>query len=247
MKSLRFLSALWMAMAAVLMLTPNLVFSEESSFRVFEKSFNPKGSGYKYLLYQPKEYEQQENWPLLIILHGAGTRGDNLAKLKKHTPIQYVVRDGKLPFIVAAPLCPARKKWESALLSEFLDELLRRNSIDPDRVYLTGISMGGFGSFQFAKDYPDRLAAVAPVCGGGKPEWAETLRQLPVWAFHGAKDRVVPLRSSENLMKELKRITANEARYTVFPNSGHDIWNKAYNNPELYEWFLSHNKSTNKG
>jgi len=232
---------------AALFSAANLVVCEENPFQVSEKSFVQKGKGYNYLLYRPREYEHQEEWPLLIILHGASARGDSLTKLKKHTPIQYVVRDGKLPFVVAAPLCPARKKWESSLLNAFLDELLQNRSLDPDRIYLTGISMGGYGAFQFAKDYPNRLAAVAPVCGGGKPEWAETLRRLPVWAFHGAKDRVVPLRSSENLMKELKRITANEARYTIFPNAGHDIWNQAYNNPELYEWFLSHNKSGNKG
>ena len=111
--------------------------------------------------------------------------------------------------------------------------------IDQDRVYLTGLSMGGYGTWALASKYPDRFAAIAPICGGGTMIMALGLKDMPVWAFHGAKDQVVPLAESERMVETINARGGN-AKLTVYPEAGHDSWTKSYDNQELYDWLLSH-------
>ena len=122
-----------------------------------------------------------------------------------------------------------------------IDETVENYSIDQNRVYLTGLSMGGYGTWTIASSYPQRFAAIAPVCGGGQPYLARSLKNIPVWAFHGAMDSVVPLQQSQMMVDAVNRAGGN-AKLTVYPEADHDSWTATYNNDELYEWLLSHSK-----
>lgn len=196
-----------------------------------------------YLLYLPKDYEQQESWPLLLFLHGSGERGDDLELVKKHGPPKLIAAGKDFPFVVVSPQCPKDRRWEPIELVALLNDLSDKYKIDHDRIYVTGLSMGGFGTWQLASYAPDRLAAIAPICGGGEKYWAKQFAHLPVWAFHGAKDTGVPLERSQVMIDELKKNGGNP-KLTVYPEAGHDSWTETYGNPELYTWLLEQKRST---
>lgn len=190
-----------------------------------------------YLLYLPKDYEKQESWPLLLFLHGSGERGDDLELVKRHGPPKLIAAGKEFPFIVVSPQCRKDRRWEPIELTALLDNLSSRYKIDQDRLYVTGLSMGGFGTWQLASFAPHRLAAIAPICGGGEKYWVKQFAHLPVWAFHGAKDTGVPLERSQIMIDELKKKGA-QPKLTVYPEAGHDSWTETYDNPALYEWLL---------
>ncbi len=197
-----------------------------------------------YLLFLPEDYSRAEKkWPLILFLHGAGERGENLEKVKVHGPPMIAERDKTFPFIVVSPQCPEGKTWtnKAESLIGLLDEIIASYDVDPARVYLTGLSMGGFGSWELGSTYPDRFAAVVPICGGGQSWRACDLKNVPVWAFHGAKDTAVPLAKSEEMVNALKACGGN-VQFTVYPEAGHDAWTETYNNPELYEWLMEQQK-----
>lgn len=201
-----------------------------------------------YLLYLPEGYEERDSWPLLLFLHGAGERGDDLEMVKKHGPPKLVEAGQSLPFVVVSPQCPKNRWWTSQLLdlSALLDEIESKYKIDPNRIYVTGLSMGGFGTWALAAYSPERFAAIVPICGGGEGLIARMqLRQLPVWAFHGAKDAIVPLQRSEDMIRALQAAGHKEAKLTVYPDANHDSWTETYENPELYDWLLSHQRRAN--
>jgi predicted peptidase len=177
----------------------------------------------KYLLYLPKGYEQKPSWPLMIFLHGAGERGDDLALVKKHGPPKLINAGQQFPFIVVSPQCPNGRWWKPLELTALLDEMMGQYKIDKERIYLTGLSMGGFGTWSLAAYPPKRFAALVPVCGGGKPYWSESLAPIPVWAFHGAKDSAVPLERSQKMVEALKKKGGN-VKLTVYPKAEHDSW-----------------------
>jgi len=197
----------------------------------------------KYLLYLPKNYAAQPAWPLLLYLHGAGERGDNLEAVKKHGPPKLIAAGQEFPMIVAAPQCPAGRWWQPMELTALLDEIVERYKVDQERSYVTGLSMGGFGTWALAAFAPDRFAAIAPICGGGEPLWARSLAHLPTWIFHGAKDSVVPLVRSEQMREAMKKQGA-DVRLTVYPEAGHDSWTASYANPELYAWLLQQRRKS---
>jgi len=197
----------------------------------------------KYLLYLPADYDKSDaEWPLILFLHGAGERGDDLRQLEKHGPPK-IVKQKDMPFIIVSPQCPKDSWWpkENEVLINLLDDIVSRYKVDESRIYLTGLSMGGYGSWSLGCDHPERFAAIAPICGGGEPFFARKLKNTPVWAFHGGKDTVVPLKKSEDMVNAIKR-AGGDAKLTVYPEAGHDSWTETYNNPELYEWFLKHSK-----
>jgi len=198
----------------------------------------------KYLLYLPPDYDQQEAWPLVLFLHGAGERGDDLSQVKKHGPPKLVEAARQFPFIVVSPQCPRGEWWEPQALLALLDHVEAENKVDKDRVYVTGLSMGGFGTWRLASDAPDRFAAIAPICGGGEPEWAKELAKLPIWVFHGDRDAVVPAERSERMVTALKEAGGN-VKYTVYPNVGHDSWTVTYDNPDFYTWLLAQKRPAN--
>ncbi len=195
-----------------------------------------------YLLYLPNGYDKQETWPLLLFLHGSGERGDDLELVKKHGPPKLIAAGKDFPFVVVSPQCLKDRRWEPIELVALLDDLSNKYKIDADRVYVTGLSMGGFGTWRLAAYVPDRLAAIAPICGGGEKYWAKQFPHLPVWAFHGAKDRGVPPERSQIMIDELKKKGGNP-KLTIYPDAEHDSWTETYDNPMLYEWLLKQKRS----
>jgi predicted peptidase len=196
-----------------------------------------------YLLYLPKDYEQQESWPLLLFLHGAGERGDDIDLVKKHGPPKLIAAGKDFPFIVVSPQCPRGRWWETFELAALLDEIEENYKVDKDRVYVTGLSMGGFGTWALAAYQPERFAAMAPICGGGDPIRARFAAAVPAWVFHGAKDPVVPLERSETMVEALKKARGSvEVKFTIYPEAGHDAWTETYDNPEFYQWLLEHKR-----
>lgn len=202
----------------------------------------------QYLLFLPAGYDENEQkWPLILFLHGAGERGDDLEKVKVHGPPKIVEKKKNFPFILVSPQCPEEKWWpnEVDMLINLLDDIVNRYNVDTERIYLTGLSMGGYGVWRLATEYPERFAAIAPICSGAMPALADRLKNVPVWAFHGAKDDVVPLKESEDMVDALKTCGGN-AKLTVYPEVEHDSWTETYENQELYKWFLEHRKSKEK-
>jgi predicted peptidase len=197
----------------------------------------------KYLIYLPADYDKQDKWPLILFLHGAGERGDNLDAVKRHGPPKLIEKGKQFPFIIVSPQCPNGHWWNNELvtLSALLDEIESKYKVDKDRVYLTGLSMGGFGTWALAGYSPDRFAAVIPICGGGEILLTRALRQMPVWAFHGGKDPIVPVKRSQELIDALKR-SNDDVKLTIYPDALHDSWSATYDNPEIYEWLLKHKR-----
>ena len=202
-----------------------------------------------YLLYLPADYDKdkKKQWPLIMFLHGAGERGNNVAAVKKHGPPKMIAAGKSFEFIVVSPQCPKDDWWpeKTDILISLLDEIESKYRVDADRIYLTGLSMGGFGTWSISVLYPNRFAAIAPICGGGEKYGAYRLKKVPVWAFHGAKDPTVPLARSEEMVEAVKK-AGGDAKLTVYPDAEHDSWTVTYDNPELYEWFLSHKISDRK-
>jgi len=195
-------------------------------------------AGINYLLYLPREYHKDKKWPLVVFLHGAGERGQDL-DIVRRVSIPKLMEIGRhFPFILASPQCPANYGWEPERIVQLIDYIEKAFSVDPDRVYLTGFSMGGFGMWDTACRYPERFAAIAPLCGGGDVSRAERLKDLPVWAFHGAKDETVPLESSRNMVDAVRKC-GGQVEFTIYPEAEHGISEMAYAKPELYEWMLA--------
>ena len=194
---------------------------------------------YEYIVHEPMAAKNGENgpFPAILALHGSGGRGQPVQAMKHSTKFEYMKEHPELPFYVIAPRCHEHQWWQAPKLDELYDEIMAKYPIDPDRVYMTGESMGGVGSWTYAATQPDRFAAVAPICGFGDPEEAQFLKDIPIWNFHGAKDPAVPIERSEEMVDALREVNAR-IKYTVFPDGGHGIWPKVYGSDELYEWFL---------
>lgn len=199
-----------------------------------------------YLLYLPKDYSNsKKDQPLILFLHGAGERGDDLELVKIHGIPKIVEKQKDFPFIAISPQCPEENWWPNPWLIEslsaLLDEIISKYRVNENRIYLTGLSMGGFGTWHLAETYPDRFAAIAPICGGGMPWMAPRIKDVPVWVFHGAKDEVVPIEKSKEMVEALKKCGGN-VKFSIYPEAGHDSWTETYDNPKLYEWFLEHHR-----
>ena len=185
-------------------------------------------------LLSPDRIEEQTQYPLVLFLHGAGPRGnDNRSHLievpARLTHEQWRTR---FPCFLAAPQCPQGSHWTAQIgvLVSLIEALCERYPIDRRRIYLTGLSMGGFGSWHLAADRPDLFAAVVPICGGGDPAQAERLADVPLWAVHGAADRVVPVASTRQMIDAIRQ-AGGDPKYTELPGVGHDCWTKTYQDP----------------
>ena len=214
----------------------------------------------EYLLFLPKEYmpKADKKWPVILFLHGAGERGTNIWRTDIHGPSKYIVNHPDFPFILVTPLCSTNSPWQNEPLLSLLDDVSAKYKVDTNRVYLTGLSMGGYGTWSLGLSYPERFAAIAPICGGAttidmrlailgySPKRAAALKTLSVWAFHGGKDTVVPPEETERLLELLKAAKVPEVKYTLYPEATHNSWSETYDNPELYDWFLKHERQTAK-
>ena len=197
-----------------------------------------------YLLHLPKSYgvDKTKKWPVIVFLHGSGERGSELNLVKFHGPPKLVEKDPEFPFIVVSPQCPAEQRWTPFVLSGMLDSVISKYSVDEDRIYLTGLSLGGFGTWDWAMYEPRRFAALVPICGKGEPRYAEKIKHIPAWVFHGAKDTGVPLSGSLDMVQALEK-AGGKPKFTVYPDAGHDSWTETYNNPELYKWLLEQKRA----
>ena len=202
-----------------------------------------------YLLYLPGDYgeDPQQKWPLILFLHGSGERGSDLELLKRQPLPKTLDQQERFPFIVVSPQLPlAMGNWSGMIdpVKILVDEIQAGYAVDPQRVYLTGLSMGGFGAWEFALRYPWRFAAIVPIAGGYRhrssaiPENICDLKDLPVWVFHGAQDTNVIPSQSEQMVKAL-RACGGDVRFTLYPDADHAAsWTRAYADPQLYEWLL---------
>jgi predicted peptidase len=190
----------------------------------------------RYLLFLPEDYDKKDSWPLILFLHGVGESGTDLDKVKQHGPAKIVQTKKDFPFIVVAPQS-RHFGWNVDSLIGLLDHVVSTHRVDPRRIYLTGLSMGGYGTWFLAAHAPDRFAAAVPICGGGDPNNAAKLKNLPIWVFHGAKDPAIPISNSEKMVEAIKAEGGN-VKFTVYPDAGHDSWTETYDNPKLYEWLL---------
>ena len=203
----------------------------------FERNISESGLG--YFLHLPIRDKNREKLPTILFLHGSAEKGAELSSIKSQALPNIVSKDPDFPFITIMPQCPQNSNWQSQVqnLRSLLLEVGRLYPINRDRIYLTGISMGGAGVWKLAAHHPDLFAALAPCCGYGDPLWADRLKKIPSWVFHGARDPLVPVHNSEKMVEALKELNGN-VRLTIYPQAEHDCWTETYNNPELYRWFL---------
>jgi predicted peptidase len=201
-------------------------------------------STYGYQLFLPKVYDasSQEKFPLIIFLHGSGERGADLAKVKVHGPPKIVDSDPNFPFIVVSPQAPEGERWEISKLDALLANIRQNYRIDESRIYLTGLSMGGFGTWDWAIARPGLFAAIAPVCGRSDVSKAAALKDTPIWAFHGDNDTAVDMAGSFDMVAAVRK-AGGSPRLTIYPDTGHDSWTRTYADPALYYWFLQHRRT----
>lgn len=209
------------------------------------KRLGEKGDkdGLDYLVYLPADYDQDKAklWPLVVFLHGSGERGTDVQLVRKTGLTQTLEQRGTTPYVMIAPQCPPTGGWNTAALDKLLDQALSDYRVDKKRVVLTGLSMGGYGTWKWGCERPERFAALVPVCGGGKPESAASLKGMPIWGFHGDADPAVKLSSGQAMIDAAKKAGA-DAKLTIYPGVGHNSWGKAYTEPELEPWILAKRK-----
>lgn len=199
-----------------------------------------------YVQYLPADFDETKRYPLVFFLHGAGERGDDLDLACRHGFMKRVREQGEaFPFIFIAPQCPAGKYWGcyTESLLAFLDEMCKKLPVDLDRVYLTGLSMGGTGTFMLAMAAPERFAAVAPVCGSGICWYGEQFKDLPIFMYHGDCDEIVPITESITMLRAI-HMRGGNAQLHICYGVGHNAWDVAYSGDELINWLLSHKRNT---
>jgi hypothetical protein len=196
---------------------------------------------YHYLVDLPRDYQADSNkkWPLLLFLDHSDAAGDDL-QLVRTSGLPGLINQGKqLPAIVVSPQCPGNESWSIPILSHLLDEMQIKYRVDPDRIYLTGCSSGGDETWNFALTHPDRLAAIVPIAGESDPADAARLVHLPVWAFHGKKDEVVPVVQTIRMVDAIRQ-AGGQPHLTLFPDAGHQAsWDQAYAMDALYTWLFA--------
>jgi predicted peptidase len=215
---------------------------------------NTRGESMRYLLFIPKEYDKQKKYPLLLWLHGGGARGDSLKLIlswgDKHGPRFFARAENQAayPCFILAPQCPLGKFWsdpyaekpydEIRLVLEILDGIKAEFSIDPARLYVMGISMGGYGTWDIVARRPDMFAAAVPICGGGNPAKAASMKNTSIWAFHGDEDNMVDVNESRRMIEAIKH-AGGKPKYTEYKGVGHNAWERAFAEPDFLSWIFS--------
>lgn len=217
---------------------------------------NAAGESIPYRLFVPSQYDPKKKYPLILFLHGAGERGDDNEAQLIHPEVLRFVCDEENPCFLVAPQCPKGRKWVEVpwdfegphktpeepslpmrLTMELLDALEGEFRIDPARRYVTGLSMGGFGTFDLLVRRPNDFAAAIPICGGADESRAERIAHVPLWVFHGSNDRAVPVVRSRSAVKVLEA-AGGHPKYTEYEGMGHNVWSRAYHEPELRDWLF---------
>lgn len=203
----------------------------------------------RFIVSTPDGYFEEKNkkWPVILFLHGAGERGTELDKVRRHGPLKEIANGRKLPFIVIAPQIPEDEVWDPAALLALMDTAERRFRIDKEREYITGLSMGGYGTWATVAAAPKRFAAAAPICGGGGATWIapSRLASTPIWATHGDADASVPIAEDQEVVDAVRR-AHGDIRFDIIQGGGHDVWTNVYASDDLYDWFLAHTRKRNE-
>jgi predicted peptidase len=195
-------------------------------------------AGFRVALPEGYDKIKRQKWPLMVFLHGSGERGNDLKAVSVHGPLKEIANGRKIPMIVVAPQCPADKWWDIDMLGGLVDHLERKYRVDKERIYITGLSMGGYGTWGLAEEFPNRFAAIAPVCGGGNFRLAKTIAHIPTWVTHGDADGAVPIAESQQMVDALIRAGA-KPRFDIIKGGGHDVWTDFYAKDEFYTWLLA--------
>ncbi len=220
------------------------------------KHSNDKGDTLPYRIFIPPQLPPRPV-PLLLFMHGAGERGsDNRAQLKHGVREMILWSRNTEPVIIVAPQCPSGQRWVDVdwskpahtmppepsfamrMALEIINSLQREFAVDPQRLYVTGLSMGGYGTWDIIQRHPEKFAAAMPLCGGGDTAGAALFKDLPIWAFHGDQDGAVPVSRSRTMVEALKQV-GGKIRYTEYPGVGHDCWTRTYADPAVLQWLFS--------
>lgn len=194
----------------------------------------------KYVIEYPENFDVNKKYPVIVCLHGAGGRGDNIDVLLNNPFFQETRKIENFPFVLIAPLCNENTWFDLwHLLKSLIRQIPEMPYVDEERIYMMGASMGGYATWQLAMSMPEYFAAIAPICGGGMYWNAARLVNTPVWAFHGAKDMTVLPEETKKMVDAVNR-TGGNAKLTIYPDNAHNAWSDTYSNPELYAWFLDH-------
>jgi predicted peptidase len=203
----------------------------------------PSGRKHKYFVFVPHSYNSDSEWPAILFLHGAGETGsDGIRETEVGLGPAIARQATEFPFVAVFPQSHTGR-WQAGSSDArtalaILNEVREQYRIDPRRIHLTGISMGGYGTWSLAAAHPDDWASIVPICGGGDPIQADRIKDIPCWAFHGDADNVVPVERSRTMIEALRAAGGNP-RYTEFRGVGHNSWDPAYATPELSEWWLA--------
>ena len=227
-----------------------------------KKTFVEEGNTLNYRILYPQDFDENKMYPLVLFLHGSGERGDDNEKQLTHGSKLFLENMESYPAIVIFPQCPVTEYWSTvdrketknglqftyvdgkkpnpslSAVIDLIDEMLQKSYIDKDRLYITGLSMGGMGVFELLALIPDKIAAAAPICGGGIREAADRMISVPVWAFHGAKDNVVHPRHSVRMVEAIQQ-AGGIAKITIYPNANHNSWDATFDDPEYLQWLFS--------
>lgn len=213
--------------------------SAETGF--VDKTIEYGGATVKYVVYVPKGYSAEKPHPTILFLHGSGEQGDDGRK-QAEVGLGNAIRkaEDKWNFIAVFPQKPrARGGWmdHEKLILDVMEKTKKEYKVDEKRYYITGLSMGGMGTWALTCKYPEMWTAAAPICGRGNPADAAKIKDLPIWNFHGDKDNAVPLKGSQDMIDAVKAAGGNP-KFTIYPGVGHNSWDKAYQEEKLHEWFL---------
>lgn len=198
-----------------------------------------------YLLHLPKAYKDgSEDFPMILFLHGVGARGRDIEKVRNIGLAKALEGKDDFPCIVVSPLCPTDETWVTIVreVQALVDDVMEKYKVDSTRVYLTGLSMGGYGAWHIAEAMPETFAAVAPICGGvvsdlGFPQRLNVLKDTPIWTFHGEADQRVPIACTEEAVNFMTSIGGN-VKFTRYPDVGHNCWDIVYGDDDFYKWLL---------
>ena len=223
-------------------LTALLVFSMCYSSFAQLKAYNEK-SGYSYWVRMPKEVAKKEKVPVIIFLHGRSLSGHDLSRVKRYGVLRAIERGKDLDAIVVAP--QTANGWDPDKVMEVLDKVEKDYPVDKERIYVCGMSMGGYGTMDVAGKYPDRIAAAVAICGGGTLSYACNLTQVPLWIQHGSADRAVPASESKKIYNAIKKCDKNaDATLTIIPGGTHGSLERLFHGEKIYDFMFRHSKGS---
>jgi predicted peptidase len=251
------MSKLLVAAFVVILLAGNLMAADPLPME--KHVFEQDGHKLPYRLLMPATVEKGTKYPLVVFLHGAGERGVDNEKQLIHGVPQFVAKREKYPCFLFAPQCPDGKRWVEVdwsadshtqpkepgevgkLVLALTEKSIMELPVDPKRVYITGLSMGGYGTWDILARRPELFAAAAPVCGGADEATAVKIKDIPIWVFHGARDTAVKPARSRNMVAALEK-AGGKPKYTEYPDVGHNSWDPAYRDPEFFKWLFAQKK-----